>query len=128
MGYGTLTVVFPGDLTVKMLDVGYGPDLTFKFFSLMATHKHGVAFMTEEEGLCISLFDGRLRFEGDGSSYFNFVYRIELDNGYVSFPRLTPDPTENRAETNCDCPWLLLEVMLTSTFYIACMVTLTNYC
>ena len=31
--------------------------------------------MTEED-LRISLFDGRLRFEGDGSSYSNFAYRI----------------------------------------------------
>ncbi|CAM9165641.1 unnamed protein product, partial [Laminaria digitata] len=60
VGYGTLTVVFPGDLTVKLLDVAYVPDLAFNLFSLMAAHKQGVGFMTEEEDLCISLFDGRL--------------------------------------------------------------------
>ena len=76
VGYGTLTVVFPGDLTVKLLDVAYVPELAFNMFSLMAAHKQGVGFMTEEEDLCISLFDGRLRFEGDGSSYSNFAYRI----------------------------------------------------
>ncbi|CAM9153268.1 unnamed protein product [Laminaria digitata] len=81
VGYGTLTVVFPGDLTVKLSDVAYGPDLAFNFFSLMAVHKQGIDFITEEEDLCISLFDGRLRFEGDGSSYSNFACRIEPDNG-----------------------------------------------
>ena len=104
VGYGTLTVVFPGDLTVKLLDVAYMPDLAFNLFSLMAAHKQGVGFMTEDEGLCISLFDGRLRFEGDGSSYSNFACRIEPDNGYVPFPLLTPDPAENRGETGCDFP------------------------
>ena len=98
VGYGTLTVVFPGDLTVKLLDVGYVPALAFKLFSLMAAHEHGVGFMTEEEGLRISRFNGRLRFEDDGSSYFNFAYKIEPDNGYVPFPLLTPDFTENRAK------------------------------
>ena len=68
----------------------------------MAAHEHGVGFMTEEEGLYISLFNGRLRFEGDGSSYFNFAYRIEADKGYVPFPLLTLDSTENRAKIGCD--------------------------
>ena len=36
VGYGTLTVVFPGDLTVKLLDVAYVPELAFNLFSLMA--------------------------------------------------------------------------------------------
>ena len=58
VGYSTLTVVFPGDLTVKLLDVAYVPELVF-MFSLMAAHKQGVGFMTEEEDLCISPFDGR---------------------------------------------------------------------
>ena len=53
MGYGTLTVVFPGDLTVKLLDVAYVPELTFNLFSLMAAHKQGVGFMTEGKDLCI---------------------------------------------------------------------------
>ena len=58
--------------------------------------------MIEEKGLCLSLFDGRLGFEGDGSSYFNFAYRVGPDNGYVPFPLLTPDSAENRTETDCD--------------------------
>ena len=33
VGYRTLTVVFPGDLTVKLLDVAYVPDLAFNLFS-----------------------------------------------------------------------------------------------
>ena len=36
VGYSTLTVVFPGDLTVKLLDVAYVPELAFNLFSLMA--------------------------------------------------------------------------------------------
>ena len=106
-GYATLTVVFPGDLSVKLLDVGYVPDMAFNLFSLMAAHKHGVGFMTEEEGLCISLFNGRLTFEGDGSSYLNFAYRIKPDNDCVPFPLLTPDSAENRAKTDCDSPQAL---------------------
>ena len=73
VGYGTLTVVFPGDLTVKLMDVGYVPYLPFDFFSLMAAHEHGVGFMSDEEGSCICLFGGRLWFEGGGSSYFNLL-------------------------------------------------------
>ncbi|CAN0295766.1 unnamed protein product, partial [Laminaria digitata] len=80
--YGTLTAVFPGDLTVKLLDVAYVPDIAFNLFSLMAAHEHGVGFMTEKK-LCISLFNGRLKFEGDGSSYSSFACRIEPDDGYV---------------------------------------------
>ncbi|CAM9631660.1 unnamed protein product, partial [Laminaria digitata] len=49
VGYGTLTAVFPGDLTVKLLDVAYVPDIAFNLFSLMAAHKHGVGFMTEKK-------------------------------------------------------------------------------
>ncbi|CAN0391720.1 unnamed protein product [Laminaria digitata] len=71
VGYGTLTAVFPGDLTVKLLDVTYVPDIAFNLFSLLAAHKHGVGFMTEKK-LCISLFNGRLKFEGDGSSYCRY--------------------------------------------------------
>jgi len=33
VGYGTLTVVFPGYLTVKLLDVAYVPDLAFNLFA-----------------------------------------------------------------------------------------------
>ena len=65
---GTLTLVFPGDLTVKLLDVTHVPDIAFKLSPLMAAHKQGVRFTTKEEILCIYLFDGRLRFEGDGST------------------------------------------------------------
>ena len=86
VGHGTLTVVFPGDLNVKLLNVAYVPELAFNLFSLMPAHKEGVGFMTEKEDLCISLFDGRLTFEGDGSSYSYLAHRIEPDNGYVQFP------------------------------------------
>ena len=64
VGYGTLTVVSPGDLTVKVLDVAYMPDIAFNLFSLMNAHKHGAIFATV--GLCSFLFNGRLEFEGDG--------------------------------------------------------------
>ena len=37
-GYGTLTVVFPGDLTVELLDLSYVPDLAFNLFAWMAVH------------------------------------------------------------------------------------------
>ena len=107
VGYGRLTVVFPGDLTVKLLDVGYVPDLAFNLCSLMAAHKLGEGFMAEEECSRFSLFNGRLRFEGDRSSYPNFACRIEPDNGYVTFPLLTPDFTENRAKNDCDSPQAL---------------------
>ena len=59
-GYGTLDVVFPGDLSVKLFDVAYVLDITFNLFSPTAAHKQGVRFTTEVEGLCISTFDGRL--------------------------------------------------------------------
>ena len=85
VGYGTLTVVFPGDLTVKILDVAYVPDLAYNLVSLMAAHKQGVGFTTEDEDLCISLDNERLRFESDGSSYSGFAYRIEP----VSYTHLT---------------------------------------
>ena len=51
-GYGTQTVVFPGNLTVKVLDVAYVPDLAFNLFLLMTAHKQGVGFTTEEENFC----------------------------------------------------------------------------
>ena len=93
VGYGTLTVAFPGDLTVKLLDVACVPDMAFNLCSLMAAHKQGRGFTTEEKDLCIYLFNGRLRFEGDGSSYSGFAYRIESDDGYVTFPLLPPNPS-----------------------------------
>ena len=47
-------------------------------------------------------FNGRLRFEDDGSTYSGFAYRIEPDDGYVSFPLLTPNPRETCVESGCD--------------------------
>ena len=61
VGYGTLTVVFPGHLAVKPLDVAYVLHTAFNSFSLMATYKQRLRFTTEEEGMCISLLDGRSR-------------------------------------------------------------------
>ena len=104
VGYGTRTVVFPGDLNVELCNVAFMLDLALNLFSLMAALKQGVGFMTEDEGLCISLFDGRLRFEGDGSSYCNFACRMKPENGVLPFPSLTLDPAENRVETGCDFP------------------------
>ena len=102
MGYGTLTVVFPGDLTVKLLDVAYATDIAFNLFSLVAAHKRGVGFTTEEKDLCVSLFNGRMRFEGNGSSYSGLAYRIAPDDGYVPFPLLTPNPAKTCVESGCD--------------------------
>ena len=51
LGYGTLTAVFPGDLTVKLLDKAYVPDIVFNLVSILAAHKQGVRSTTEEEGL-----------------------------------------------------------------------------
>ena len=51
VGHRTLTVVFPGDLTVKLLDVAYMPNLSFNLFSLMAAHTQGVGSITKDEGL-----------------------------------------------------------------------------
>ncbi|CAN0006538.1 unnamed protein product, partial [Laminaria digitata] len=46
VGYGTLTVVFPGNLSVKqlvkLLDVAFVPDLSCNMFSLTAAHRRGV--------------------------------------------------------------------------------------
>ena len=41
VGYDTLVVVFPGDLTVKLVDVADVPGMAFNLFSLMAAHKQG---------------------------------------------------------------------------------------
>ena len=102
--YGTLTVVFPGNPTVKLLDMDYVPEIAFNLFSLMAAHEQAVAFTTEEKDLCISLFNGRLRFEGNGSIYSGFTYRIEPDDGYVPFLFETPNPPETCVEYGCDFP------------------------
>ena len=104
VGYGTLTIVFPGDLTVKLLDVVCVPEIAFDLFSLIAAHKQGVLLTTEEKDLCISLFNGRLRFEGDGSSYSGFAYKIEPDDGYVPFPLGTLNPPETCVEYGCNFP------------------------
>ena len=48
VGYGTLTVVFPWNLTVKLLDVAYAPDLSCNLFSFMAAHRRFVGFRTEQ--------------------------------------------------------------------------------
>ena len=58
--------------------------------------------MTEKKGLCIFVFDRWLTFKGDGSSYCNSTDSIEPDRGYVPFPLLTPDFTEDSVETDCD--------------------------
>ena len=79
VGYGALTVAFPGNLTVKLLDVAFMPQLSRNRFSLMTAHRPGVGFKTEESGMRISLRDGRLRFEGEGSGYSGFGCRIEPD-------------------------------------------------
>ena len=70
----------------------------------MAALKQGVEFTTAEQDWCIYLFNWRLRFEADGSSYSGFAYRMEPDDGYVPFPRLTPNPLEPSVESGCDRP------------------------
>ena len=52
--------------------------------------------------MCVSVFNGRLRFEGDGSSCSRFAYRMEPDDGYVPFPLLTPKPPKTCVESGCD--------------------------
>ena len=79
VGYGAPTVAFPGNLTVKLLDVAFMPQLSRNRFSLMTAHRPGVGFKTEESGMRISLRDGRLRFEREGSGYSGFGCRIEPD-------------------------------------------------
>ena len=46
VGYGTLIVVLPGNLIVKLLDVAYVPDLSCDLFSLMAKHRRGAGCRT----------------------------------------------------------------------------------
>ena len=103
VGYGTLTVVFPGDLTVSLWDVAYVPDIVFNLLALMIAHKQAVRCTIEEEDTWISLVDGGLKFEGDGSSYAGFACMIEADDGSVSFLLLTPNPPEDFSRT-----WLRL--------------------
>ena len=47
VGYGAPTVAFPGNLTVKLLDVAFMPQLSRNRFSLMTSHRRGVGFKTE---------------------------------------------------------------------------------
>ena len=84
-----LTIVFPGNLTVKLLDVAHVPDLSYNLFS-----RRGVGSTTEDSRTCISLFDGRLGFEGDGSSYSGFGCRIEPDDCCVCLLYTSPSPRD----------------------------------
>ena len=60
--------------------------------------------------MCISLFNGRLRFEGNVSSDFNVAYRIGPENGDVPFPLVTSDSTENRAEIAASAETAALDI------------------
>ena len=77
-------------------------DLAFNLLLLMAAHKQRVGFMSEGKDLNISFFNGRLGFEGDGSSYTGFAYRIDRNDGYVPFPTLSPTSPEPCVESGCD--------------------------
>ena len=97
VGHGMVTVMFKGNLTVKLLDVADVTDLWFTMFSLMAEHRRGVGFKTQHSGMRISPFDVRLRFEGYDSMYSSFSCRIEPDDdGCVPPlnvpPNVTPIP------------------------------------
>ena len=59
------------------------------------------------KGCAFLFFDGRLRFEGDGSSHSGFPCRIEPDDGYVPLPLFTPNPPEYCAESGRDFPLAL---------------------
>ena len=113
MGYGTLTVAIPGSLTVELLVVVYVPDPSCNLLSLMVAHRRGVGFRTEESGMCISLFDGRLRFEGDGSSYSVFGCIIEPDDDCcVPPPNVPPDVTPNLLAVTTNPPVSHVDVEL----------------
>ena len=120
VGHGTLIYVFPEDLTVKLLDVAYMPDIAFNVFSVIAAHRQGVRFTTEEEALRISPFDGRLGFEGDESSFSGFACRIEPGDGHVPFPLLTPNPPEDCVQSGCD---FLLAYLVLASCSNACVET-----
>lgn len=79
------------------------PYIAFNVFTRMAAHHHGVGFLTWNI-LYISLFNGRLKLEGDGFSYSSFACRIEQDDRCVPFPLSTPDPSETCVESGCDFP------------------------
>ena len=87
---GTLTVVSSGSLTVKPLDVTYVADLSCNMFSLMAACRRRVGFTIVESGLFISLFDSKLRVEGDGSKVYGFGCRIEPDDHWCAPPPNVP--------------------------------------
>lgn len=101
--YGTRPDVVSGYLADRLPNVAYVPDIALNLFSLMATHEQGARCTTEED-LCLNLFNGRLKFEGDGCSYSTFAYRVEPDDGYVPFLILVPDSSGNCVETGCDLP------------------------
>ena len=54
--------------------------------------------------MCISVFDGRLRFEGGGSSSSQSSRKIELDDGCVPFPLFAPNLPEGYVESGWDFP------------------------
>ena len=107
-GFGSLTVVFPnkaGGITVRLEKVGYGHDLAFNLFSLMAGHTRGVGFATDDEDMRETLVDGRLRFWIDGSGYSNYGRRIDPDNNYIPFPLSVPQSIENFMQPVLLFPW-----------------------
>ena len=80
---GTVTVVFPsetGDVTLRIEDVAYVPDLGFNLFSLIAAHQNKMYYRPEEDEITLSLLDGRLRFPFDGASYSKLGYRIDSND------------------------------------------------
>ena len=100
MGYDTMIVIFPGDPNVKLVDVADVPGMSFNLFSLMAAHTQEEKFTTDEESPRNSLLYRRSRFGGYGSSYSGVACGVETDGGYVLFPLLTPNPSEDC----CDFP------------------------
>ena len=80
---GTVTIVFPsdtGDVTLRLEDVAYVPELKFNLFSLVAAHQHRLYFKPEEDEVTLSLLDGRLKFPFDGASYCKLGYRIDCND------------------------------------------------
>lgn len=64
-----------------------------------------VDFRTDGNDMCFSLFGGRLRFKGDGSSYCGFGCRAEPDDDCCITPRnMTPNPPVNHVVAGCDSP------------------------
>ena len=75
--------------------MAYVPSLAFNLFSSMAAHTRGVGFATDDKDMGVTLADGRLKFWSDGSGYCIYGRRIDLDDGYIPFPLLVPEPIEN---------------------------------